>query len=90
VTTEVVFVLEATPPADTAHYAFLACLLDGSAGAGEIAASYLADFKSLAAGSTDARAGFLTVVRTLDVEQGWSIELAAFGPGGAYGPVTLD
>jgi hypothetical protein len=44
----------------------------------------------MATGATDIRAGFLTVTRELDVEQGWAIELAAFGPGGADGEVTLE
>jgi hypothetical protein len=90
VASEVVFVIEAVLARDARQYAFLACVFDGNAGGAQIPRSSLLDLKTTATGSTDVRAGFLTVTRKLDVEQGWAIELAAFGTGGAYGPVTLD
>ena len=87
---EVVLVVEAQLAESPDDYAFLACVFDGAAGHAEVASSYLGAMKGMARGSTSVAAGFLTVTRVLDVEQGWAIELAAFGPGGADADVTLE
>jgi hypothetical protein len=90
VASEVVLVIEAVLPENQQQYAFLACVFEGAAGHVQVPPSNLATLKAMATGATDIRAGFLTVTRELDVEQGWAIELAAFGPGGADGEVTLE
>jgi hypothetical protein len=90
VASEVVLVIETTLPQNQQEYALLACVFDGRTGTVKIPPSNLAELKAMAAGATTVTAGFLTVTRKLDIEQGWAIELAAFGPGGAVAPVVLE